>query len=379
MPARTTHLEHTAAPTTPVGHGERESRSLNQLWLTPAEREAFTRRSTAKALAIFLIEYAAVIGFAALAVAPLPIWLNLIAGLIDGYLIGTLFTVGHDAVHQSFTPHRWLNNWIGRLAMVPSSHNASLWAFTHNRVHHRYTNLLKWDFVWAPMSPEEYRAAPPIKRWLYRLYRARLGAIPFNIIVMWWQRNFLPLHPACRQDLRSHIFDTVFIVVGWLGYASFIAWMGASLAPDRPVWLTLLLGWVFPWVMWNWANGWTTYLHHTHPEVPWFHDAAEWSRYRAQILGTIHVEVPLFFDAISNRIMDHNAHHAWTAIPLYNLRHAQRRLLDVFKEVRRIRLTPAAYARIADMCKLYDPARRCWTDFEGRATGPALDFSHNAE
>lgn len=359
-------------PVKPAAHGDAEARSLSQTWLTPAEREALTRRSTVKALAIFIVEYAAVIAVAALAVAPLPIPVNLAAGLLDGYLIGTLFTVGHDAAHQSFTPHRWLNNWIARLAMIPSSHNSSLWVHSHNRIHHRYTNLLGWDFVWAPMTPEEYRRAAPFRRFVYRLYRARLGAIPYNISVMWWQKNFLPLATEYQPNLRSHLFDAAFVVIGWLGYAAFIGWLGATLAPDRPLWLTLLLGWVFPWTMWNWANGWTTFLHHTHPEVPWFSDPAEWSRYRAQVLGTIHVDLPLPLDVISNRIMDHNAHHAWTAIPLYNLRGAQRRLLAVFHDVRRVYLTPAKYAAIADACKLYDPVRRQWTDFDGQPTGPPL-------
>jgi hypothetical protein len=68
--------------------------------------------------------------------------------------------------------------------MIPSSHNAALWAHTHNRIHHRYTNLRGLDFVWQPMSPDEYQQASPFQRWLYRLYRARLGAIPYNIVVM---------------------------------------------------------------------------------------------------------------------------------------------------------------------------------------------------
>jgi omega-6 fatty acid desaturase (delta-12 desaturase) len=356
----------------PLGHDEAESSSLSRPWLTAAEREDFTHRSAGKGLAIFAIEYAAVIVFAALAVAQLPIFLNIAAGLLDGYLVGALFIVGHDAAHQSLTPYRRLNTWIARLAMLPASYNSALWVHSHNRIHHRYTNLLGSDYVWAPMTPDAYRRAGPFRRFVYRLYRARLGAIPYTIIVMWWQKNFLPLAPEYRPKLRSYMFDTVFVVTGWLGYGAFIGWMGAALAPDRPLWLTLLLGWIFPWVTWNWAFGWTTFLHHTHPEVPWFSGRAEWSRHRVQVLGTIHVDVPLALDIISNRIMDHNAHHACPAIPLYNLRRAQRHLLAVFHEVHRIYLTPAKYAATANACKLYDPSQRRWTDFAGRPTGPTL-------
>jgi hypothetical protein len=63
---------------------------------------------------------------------------------------------------------------------------------------------------------------------------------------MWWQHNFLPLDPAMRPPLRQCMFDTVFVVVGWLGYAVFIGAIALTLAPDRPLWLSILLGWVFP-------------------------------------------------------------------------------------------------------------------------------------
>lgn len=59
-----------------------------------------------------------------------------------------LFVLGHDACHQSLTPHRRLNRWLGHLVFMPSLTPYSLWDLSHNVVHHGYTSLKDFDFVW---------------------------------------------------------------------------------------------------------------------------------------------------------------------------------------------------------------------------------------
>jgi omega-6 fatty acid desaturase (delta-12 desaturase) len=96
-----------------------------------------------------------------LLVADILIWLALIAGVvfienllvkiilgnIAGFWIGRLFILGHDACHQSYTPHRELNKVLGRIAFLPSLTPFSLWEVGHNVVHHGQTNLKGFDFV----------------------------------------------------------------------------------------------------------------------------------------------------------------------------------------------------------------------------------------
>ena len=85
-------------------------------------------------------------------------WAKLLSGCAAGFVIGRLFIIGHDACHQSLTPHRSLNKWLGRIAFLPSLTAYSLWDIGHNVVHHGYTNLKNFDFVWAPYTPEEFAA-----------------------------------------------------------------------------------------------------------------------------------------------------------------------------------------------------------------------------
>ena len=339
-------------------------------WTDPEQTLSFARQSTWLALLIAALELAAVLAFIALAVSALPLALNLVAAIIAGLLTGTLFTVGHDACHQSLTPHRVLNDWIGRIVFIPSAHARSLWILGHNRIHHGYTNLRGRDYVWEPMSPDVYRRASALRRVAYRLYRSRLGALPYYLVQMWWRKNFLPLAPEARSEWRKHVFDSAFAVIGWLCLGAAIGWLGGVLAPQRPVWEPLLLGWILPFLVFNWTIGWIIYVHHTHPEVAWWDDAAAWRASRPHLLATLHVRLPQPLHAISNSIMDHNAHHAAPKIPLYRLRQAQARLREHRPAIRHYYLTPAAYVRIVDACKLYDSEICRWTDFAGRPTGP---------
>src|SRR5689334_12532871 len=119
-------------------------------FLSLEERRRFTQRSVGRALAWLVPEYLAWIVFTAAAISPIAWPLRLCASILSGLMIGVIFTVGHDASHQALTPYRWLNALIARLAFIPSAHAATLWDVGHNRIHHRFTNLLGADYVWEP-------------------------------------------------------------------------------------------------------------------------------------------------------------------------------------------------------------------------------------
>lgn len=335
------------------------------------ERRALTRRSTVRGVAVFLGNAGLYAGATAAALAPLPWALNLVLAICAGVFIGTLFTVGHDASHQSLTPYRTLNIWLARLAFLPALHSASLWDLSHNRIHHRFTNLRGWDYVWEPMSPEDYRTASRARRILYRLYRSPLGPLPYYAIEMWWKRHFLPISAEARRQGRRHAFDTVFLFTAYPLLVGAIVASGAALAPDRPLWLTAVWGWIVPYAVWNWLMGFVIYAHHTHPAVAWIAGRDAWTSYRGHVLGTVHARLPPPLHAVANNIMEHTAHHVMPGIPLYRLRDAQARLRERVPEVV---FSPLMrdYLRTVAACKLFDYEKRQWQDFDGRPTGPVI-------
>ena len=115
------------------------------------------------------------------------------------------------------------------------------------------------------------------------------------------------------------------------------------------------------------------YIQHTHPRVPWFRCAADAADAQATQHGvSVHMVFPKWFSVISNNIMEHPAHHVNTKVPLYNLPQAQTRLNELLGDDAVVqRFTPASFLDTMRRCKLYDYERRCWLDFEGRATAPA--------
>jgi hypothetical protein len=62
--------------------------------------------------------------------------------VVNGHAIAMLFTVGHDACHGSFTPNRTLNAVLGRFALFPSLTPFIAWRYTHNYLHHSFTNWI---------------------------------------------------------------------------------------------------------------------------------------------------------------------------------------------------------------------------------------------
>jgi len=73
-----------------------EDRGLLSRWLDKTERNAFSRRSSPMALAIFAIEVLASAGFVTLAIAPLPWFVNVLGGVLAGLAIDVIFTGGLD-------------------------------------------------------------------------------------------------------------------------------------------------------------------------------------------------------------------------------------------------------------------------------------------
>src|SRR5215471_5621542 len=105
-----------------------------------------------------------------------------IASVVVGLQISRLFVLGHDACHQSLFTHRNANRWIGRLLFLPSLTPFSTWEAGHNLGHHAYTNLRGKDYVWTPLSKDEFDAMPAWRRGLERFYRSGFGFGAYYLI-----------------------------------------------------------------------------------------------------------------------------------------------------------------------------------------------------
>jgi omega-6 fatty acid desaturase (delta-12 desaturase) len=313
-------------------------------------------------------------------------WIALLAsGLLLGGLVfraalvvpltlvsGQLFMIGHDAAHGSLTRVRRVNETIGHLALLPSLHVFGLWRFHHD-VHHRYTNLAGRDFVWAPLAPDAYSVLPRWRQRLYRFYRHESGlGLGLNYMLeIWIPRMLWPRRGHALPGRRTLVVHTVtlaaMLVAGTVLAGLLVEVVRPQRAGDPLYWASVALFlFLIPLAATHWVIGWVVYLNHTHPDIVWYDDPAEWSDHDVQLEGSAGVVVRGTRNAVwPRRIMNHTAHHVDPGVPLRHLADAQRELATTAGDrVVSYRWSIDEFRSILADCKLYDFGTRSWVGYE---------------
>jgi omega-6 fatty acid desaturase (delta-12 desaturase) len=324
----------------------------------------FHLKSNALAVALFSADTSLyIILFLVGALSP-RLSVKVLAGILCGVITARLFVIGHDACHQSFTSNRILNRWIGRLAFAPSLTPYGSWELAHNSIHHVFSNWSEKDYVWAPFSRDQYRSLPWWRKTLEHCYRTPPGQGLYYFIQIWCTRLYFPRKKYAR---KSYVEDSIFVTLVLLARVSLLVLVARiKHIGILPQLLTLEL---LPFAVWNALMGFTIFLHHTHPSVPWFRDRDEWVRYETQLQSPVHVSFPIPFSRFFHNIMEHTAHHVDINIPLYRLPKAQITLEKLYPQnVVVDKWSVRRFLASTRICKLYDYETHCWTDFRGNVT-----------
>ncbi|HZU27116.1 MAG TPA: fatty acid desaturase [Bryobacteraceae bacterium] len=323
------------------------------------------RSSTPLALAITALDVALYVVLTVLLISASSAVVSALYGVLLGVVTGFLFTVGHDACHGSFTRNASLNAILGRIAFLPSYTPFTSWAYAHNSVHHRYTNLRTRDYVWAPFTKAEYDRLPWWRRLLERWYRSLTGVGPYYAAEIWWKKLAFPTGsdvPRRRVFQKDRLMVVAFAVAQAITICMFAA------HPAR----ALLCGMAIPFLVWNYMMGLVIFQHHTHPRIAWFNDESKWRYTQAQVANTVHIVFPRPINFLLHRIMEHTAHHVDVRIPMYRLERAQALAESV--EAAGIVVeswSPRLLFECFRTCRLYDFERNAWLDFDGKTRSAA--------
>jgi omega-6 fatty acid desaturase (delta-12 desaturase) len=289
---------------------------------------------------------------------------SLVATMGGSVLITTaivrLFILGHDACHMSLTDHASLNKVLGRVAFLPSLTPYALWRVGHNVVHHGFNNLRGRDFVWQPVDPSEFATFSPARKRLEYVYRSALGPLPYYLIEIWWRKLYYPGKTQAPGQRAEYFWDSTLVTVFAALWISALAWWcphsTASIAR------AIGLGFVVPWLAWNWIVGFVIYVHHTHPDTVWYADKASWLKNQGIVHGTVRYRVKPIWNVLLHNIMEHGAHHLDARIPLYRLKAAQAALANMVPQPV-VDLSFSTYWRTMKQCKLFDFAEQRWVGF----------------
>ncbi len=324
-------------------------------------------RSAVVQLAVRLVVYGA--AFVAVLTLSSPA-LRLLAGLVAGVFSGSLFMIGHDACHQSYTSHNGLNQVLGRIAFLTSYHTYSLWDLSHNRIHHVHTNLKGKDFVWTPLSRPEFDALPWLWRVLHRGFRTPLGLALYYPLEIWAPRLVFPRRKYLDRPRRIYTADRLLVLAFFAAQLLAVAALGGARSRGWSAWAEdAALAVVVPWLVFNWMIGFVIYFNHTHPAVPWFDKPGEWSIAPSAIRGTVRLTFPRWTRPFASNIMDHVAHHVDPRVPLARLNEAQQHIEQALPGQIVVQAWSVRELReILRRCKLYDYEAHRWTDFRGSPT-----------
>lgn len=359
----------TAAPDADDGGGGgapagRDRRDGSLAPVRAAVPEHCYERSTRRGLtsvAVDLALYAAVITALVLVDAW---WLAVPLVVVAGLIVSSLFVLGHDAAHDALTDDSRLNARLGRLLFLPSLHVYEAWVLGHNRVHHGFTARQGMDFVWHPITPEEYAGWGRARRLRHRLEWSFLGAGAYYLREVWWNK-MITFRPPERY--AAAIRRDWWLVAGVAGGAT-VAAIGGGWAVDGSLlagvvlWLKVVVG---PFLVFTQVIGWTVYVHHVGPDIPWW-TRSEWTRLRAQTESTTVLRMPALLDRVFHHIFVHVPHHVDTRIPWYHLPEAAAAIEAVTPVVDQ-RFRVRDYLAATRACKLYDFDGQRWMTYREAA------------
>lgn len=252
-------------------------------------------------------------------------WLTLLLAIPAAGLLVRLFIIQHDCGHGSFFGSRAANDFLGRALSILTLTPYGSWKLGH-AAHHASTGNLdrrgRGDV--DTLTVAEYLASPPLKKYLYRLYRSPfvmvlLGA-PINFIVL--QR--LPLGHALRDraSLRS-ILSLDLALVLMTGFSCAMFGVGPLIKTYLPVMIIA-----------SWIGNWLFYVQHQFERTHWERDG-EWNFHVAAMGGSSYFKLPAILQWFSGNIGLHHVHHLCSRIPNYHLQAC----LDDAPELNRVATT----------------------------------------
>lgn len=282
-----------------------------------------------------------------------PYWVTLLLAVAGAALYIRIFIFFHDCTHGSFLPKpRWNRN-LGYLCGILTFTPFHEWRRSHAG-HHLSAGDLDRRGVGdiAVKTVAEYRAASPLRRLAYRLYRNPLLMFGIGPIYYFLLRNRWPHKGAKRMDKLSVLYTNL-AIAGIMGAAALTIGLKTYLLVQIPI--VLIAG---PFGIWLF------YIQHQFQGVYWARKA-QWDPWRMAMEGASFYRLPRLLQWITGNIGYHHVHHMRPAIPNYNLQPCY----DQTPELHRARpITIGASLRCLGL-KLYDEEQRLMVGFRQALRG----------
>lgn len=235
------------------------------------------------------------------------LWLLPVPMIISAALLLRIFIFFHDCCHDSFFISKRANRILGHIAGILTFTPYAQWRLRHTYHHSTAGNLDRRGLGSVKtLTVDEYLAASPRSRSLYRLYRN-----PFVLLlsgpayVFLFEPRFVR-SPMAEAERKSVLLTNVSLLLIILVAALTIG-LGTYLLIQGPI--MLLMGTLAVWLY---------YIQHQFEGVYWARNK-DWNRLRACLEGSSYYQLPRFLHWVTGNIGFHHIHHMRPHIPNYNL------------------------------------------------------------
>jgi len=279
----------------------------------------YSGADTPRSLRILALNFALFFGLLFLMYAALAVSyaLVLLLAIPAAFMLVRLFIVQHDCGHGSYFKSRTANDWTGRIIGLFTFAPYGFWRREHD-VHHAFVGQIERQDVGYVdiLTRESYLALPPLRRFLYQLYRHPLvllviGVPLHNIVLLripplrrrgFDDRRFITFGGAWRSVLLHDV-----ALLALYGGAAYLLGLGTVFALYAPV---IVMAWQI--------GGWMFYVHH-HFEDAYWQQGEAWHPHAARLHGSSHYRLPQLWHWLTGYIGLHHVHHFSSGIPHYKL------------------------------------------------------------
>ncbi|CAJ0571495.1 unnamed protein product, partial [Mesorhabditis spiculigera] len=234
---------------------------------------------------------------------------------VTGMFAASLFCIGHDCGHTTFSEYEWVNDLCGHIAHAPIMAPYWPWQKSH-RQHHQYTSHLTRDKGHPWVTEEEYVDKP----WFFKHF----AKFPISGLLRWNPiYTFVGLPDGSHFWPGSELFtSTADRVKCAVSAVAVFFCMGVAFHLSNYSVNTWFWYYYMPCL---WQGLWLvviTYMQHSHPEIEVFEEGS-WNYMKGQV-QTIDRTYGFGVDTLLHHITDgHVAHHMFfTRIPHYHLMEA---------------------------------------------------------
>lgn len=251
--------------------------------------------------------------------------LSILLSIISSVFIVRIFILFHDCAHNSFTPSKKLNIWIGRVTAFTASVSFYGWKESH-LIHHKESGKIESRKIGElrTLTKKQYLKLTRIQKIFYKVERNPITFFIFGPIYFLFVTSKIPTKTDSQKARSSfyitNLFLSLFLIIGMYVFS----WNKFLIIYGATNYFAAMIGiWLF-------------YIQHQYPKAYW-KNKEEWNFQDAALKGSSYYDLPKPFHWLFASITYHHIHHLNPSIPNYNLKKCHEDNSKSFNEVNKIK------------------------------------------